>query len=124
MPITVRTISVIRSVRALIARLCLGGRFDRFFEALRVRQRVVFVFLERGARLPDQERGGAGEAVVVRGLLVGRDFRFEPRVVAVGLPRGQVQPGTLLSETLEVALGDVAAVLSALLVVEELDEVP
>src|SRR6185437_5951083 len=124
MPITVRTISVMRSVRRLMARLALGGLFDRFFERLRVGQRAPFVLLQSAAGLADQERRRAREAVVVRGLLVGGDFGFVLGVAALGLPLGEVEPRDLLGEVLQERFGDVAAVLLALRVVEELDVVP
>src|SRR6476660_1164460 len=91
MPITVRTIRVMRSVRALMAGLFLGGLVDRFFEALRVGQRAPFVLLQSAARVADQEGGGARQTVVVGELGVGRDFGFELGIAAFRLPLVEVQ---------------------------------
>src|ERR1700683_2637283 len=117
--------SVILMRRVIIAVLALEQLFDGCVDERGVARRAgEFELAHRTAAASDQERRRAGEAVGLRRFFVDGDLLCQFLVVAIAGPLREVQPGHLFGDALEVAFGDVAAVLFALLVVYALDEVP
>jgi hypothetical protein len=106
--------SAVRSQQAL----------DRRFEILRPFQRGIF---EPARTIPgpdDQERRRRHDPPSPGASRIVDDLRAEQRVGARETPGFEIQTRRLTRETAQVCLGDVAAVLAALLAVEEFVEVP
>ena len=125
MPIAVRTIRVMRSVRALIggASSCAALSIASSKPSGSVSE-LAFVLLQGAARWPIRKEG-----VPVRPSLLAAWASVVISVVERGLLRSdcplvEVQTGDLLGEPCRKVSVDVVRALSLLLVVEELDVVP
>src|SRR2546427_13227866 len=121
---TARAIIASRKLRALMVGSALSPLFDRRGERRGIGERRRFEPVQLAPGLADQERWRPREAVVVGGLCVGRDAAGERCVTASGIPGVEVEAGHLPREFAQIALGHIAGVLFALLVVEELDVLP